>query len=1029
MRFHLDLLRYCSSIGVVLLVITTSAVAQVTLFSDDFGRTTQPNDDIDADSTGMGGALSPLVYVENGDTIAAVAGLTNIEGDALHLADGPNASSLYVDHNFIDSDITTQGGFSVSLELVSNDGSPTDIERFVGFGVGATAAEFTGQTQLDFGATAANPALRGRVGEVDSGFADLWVGYSPNSNGTIQVFKNGANVATYDNGGSGFGPLSGQTLEVQYAVSDFNQGSQVDAFIYFDGQSVAQEVFNWDNASSNFIGINARQGQMGFTVDNLSVTALAVEPPPVPVLTINRDTGNVELENLSSSPITLVGYTIQTNGGFDTSVWNTLNDLDSNDTWELLTEDDPDGSGVPENPATDLSEATLGTGYTVDASGGPADTIDFGNTWIKSPFENLVVEFRDDLGAIVPVNVSFEGNDGNPFQLGDFDFMNGVDAADWAILRSNLISDPVEEGLLAYDMGDINADGLINEADFDEFKVAFDSANGPGAFQAMITGVPEPTSICLVALGGLFVALRRGRSAIGFLLVMLVCTSASNVSAQTNLFSDSFARSIAQEDDIDATSTGMTGTLAPLTLIENGDATMAPDAQPSPAGLTNIENDLLHLADGDNASSFYLDHNFVDSAIASDGVLSVSLDLVSNGGANTSNNHFIGFGIGATLAEHQAQTELDFDATDTPAVRGNINTPGSGFADLWIGWSPTDGGTIQIIKNGELFQSIDDGIANATDAVNGWIQPGTVDGVGSTLELRIAVDSFGAGDPVAATVYFNGVAVGGDAFRWDNSNANYIGVTARQSDEGYTASNLAITTSTDALEVQTLSVEVYTDTGEAFLVGGAGDITIDRYTISSAGGLESGNFNGIGGDAGLPAGDGSGNGWELGGQQSDSLLNEFYLGADGQGSSTLGSAFRASLGTIYDTSADTRDLIVEYHLSNGSTISGAATYRLAPNGLPGDFNGDEIVNLADYTVWRDNLGGTFDLNGNGNESGGSAGVVDAADYDLWKASFGNTASGSLSALRAAVPEPTSVLLLLGISIPLVALRRQAIRVR
>lgn len=78
-------------------------------------------------------------------------------------------------------------------------------------------------------------------------------------------------------------------------------------------------------------------------------------------------------------------------------------------------------------------------------------------------------------------------------------------------------------------------------------------------------------------------------------------------------------------------------------------------------------------------------------------------------------------------------------------------------------------------------------------------------------------------------------------------------------------------------------------------------------------------------------------------------------------------------------------------------------------GLPGDFNDDNRVNLADYTVWRDNLGGSFNLAGNGDESGSSAGTVDQADYLLWKDRFGDAAAAS--ALQApglaAVPEPAT----------------------
>ncbi len=80
--------------------------------------------------------------------------------------------------------------------------------------------------------------------------------------------------------------------------------------------------------------------------------------------------------------------------------------------------------------------------------------------------------------------------------------------------------------------------------------------------------------------------------------------------------------------------------------------------------------------------------------------------------------------------------------------------------------------------------------------------------------------------------------------------------------------------------------------------------------------------------------------------------------------------------------------------------------------LPGDYNADGIVNAADYTVWRDNLGTDFGLLGNGDETGLSAGTVDEADYDLWVSSYG--ATGSSSASSQAVPEPGSVFIALAV---------------
>ncbi|WP_425395547.1 endo-1,4-beta-xylanase [Aeoliella sp.] len=83
--------------------------------------------------------------------------------------------------------------------------------------------------------------------------------------------------------------------------------------------------------------------------------------------------------------------------------------------------------------------------------------------------------------------------------------------------------------------------------------------------------------------------------------------------------------------------------------------------------------------------------------------------------------------------------------------------------------------------------------------------------------------------------------------------------------------------------------------------------------------------------------------------------------------------------------------------------------QVAAAGLPGDFNGDGKVGLSDFTIWRNNLGSTFDLGGNGDESGGSAGVVDIADYDLWMHNFGVSSPSNLTDVGAgSIPEPCTL---------------------
>ncbi|WP_442482219.1 hypothetical protein [Aeoliella sp. SH292] len=58
---------------------------------------------------------------------------------------------------------------------------------------------------------------------------------------------------------------------------------------------------------------------------------------------------------------------------------------------------------------------------------------------------------------------------------------------------------------------------------------------------------------------------------------------------------------------------------------------------------------------------------------------------------------------------------------------------------------------------------------------------------------------------------------------------------------------------------------------------------------------------------------------------------------------------------------------------------------------PGDYNSDGVVNLADYTVWRDNLGASVALPGS-NPLAATPGEVDAEDYLYWRSSFGSSTS-------------------------------------
>jgi hypothetical protein len=75
----------------------------------------------------------------------------------------------------------------------------------------------------------------------------------------------------------------------------------------------------------------------------------------------------------------------------------------------------------------------------------------------------------------------------------------------------------------------------------------------------------------------------------------------------------------------------------------------------------------------------------------------------------------------------------------------------------------------------------------------------------------------------------------------------------------------------------------------------------------------------------------------------------------------------------------------------------------------GDYNGDGLVNAADYVVWRNLEGATgsgLAADGNGDD------VIDELDYDVWKMHFGEVVAPSATSTVLAVPEASSLVLAL-----------------
>jgi hypothetical protein len=78
--------------------------------------------------------------------------------------------------------------------------------------------------------------------------------------------------------------------------------------------------------------------------------------------------------------------------------------------------------------------------------------------------------------------------------------------------------------------------------------------------------------------------------------------------------------------------------------------------------------------------------------------------------------------------------------------------------------------------------------------------------------------------------------------------------------------------------------------------------------------------------------------------------------------------------------------------------------------LAGDYNDDGVVDAADYTLWRDNLGAAAGTLANDADGG----QIGPAQYNSWVANFGATGPGDGvgSVSGTTVPEPATVVLLL-----------------
>ncbi len=86
--------------------------------------------------------------------------------------------------------------------------------------------------------------------------------------------------------------------------------------------------------------------------------------------------------------------------------------------------------------------------------------------------------------------------------------------------------------------------------------------------------------------------------------------------------------------------------------------------------------------------------------------------------------------------------------------------------------------------------------------------------------------------------------------------------------------------------------------------------------------------------------------------------------------------------------------------------------------LTGDYNGNGIVDAADYALWRHAMETSTALPHDATPES-----VSTADYDLWRANFGQTAGAGSGVEAASVPEPGGGVMVVMAAVFLVGRRR------